>query len=116
MRVLTTVIAHPDSLASSPPAWLCIYVRRTGILSLLSLKKTRPPLCYMSVDPTAVAAIGWDRDQKSHSFISNIRTHCQLSTYYTFRKHANCRFKFMIPTKVALRLNFYLSRDPQLQV
>lgn len=57
MRVLTTVIAHPDSLAGSPPARLCVYIRRTGILSLLSaLKKTRPPSRYTPVDPTAVAA------------------------------------------------------------
>lgn len=49
MRVLTTVIAHPDSLtgSSSPflptPARLCVYIRRTDIRSLLSaLKKTCP--------------------------------------------------------------------------
>lgn len=55
MRVLTTVIAHPNSLAGSPPAWLCVYIRRTGILSLLSaLKKTRPPSRYTHVDSTAI--------------------------------------------------------------
>lgn len=54
MRVLTTVIAHPDSLAGSPPARLCVCIRRTGILSLLSaLKKTRPPSRYTSAEPTA---------------------------------------------------------------
>jgi len=42
MRVLTTVIAHPDSLTGSRPARLCVNNRRTGILSLSSaLKKTR---------------------------------------------------------------------------
>jgi len=43
MRVLTTVIAHLDSLAGSPSVRLCVYIRRAGILSLLSaLKKIRP--------------------------------------------------------------------------
>jgi len=109
MRVLTTVIAHPDSLAGSAPARLCVYIRRTGILSLLSaLKKTRPPSCYTSVDPTAVAAAEydpvrvWPQAVPEITSVISIYSYALSAVHRTFRKYMNYHFS------LREKLNFYL--------
>lgn len=94
-----------------------VFIRRTGILSLLSaLKKTRPPSRCTSADPTAGCrwlnatryVHGLRPCQRSHPFISilYIRTRCQPSIVLS----ENTRV-IVAPIHVALRLNFSPARS-----